>query len=388
MRILIDATTAREGGTVTYLRSMLPALLRHGGQHRYDLLLSSVYQEELINELPEGISLISQRLPVNPLLRFMYLQVLVPRLLRDRRIDLLFSVSEVSVAFTSRPRIVMVHNSNIYAPLKTFPGLAQRWQLTRYRITRQPLAYLTMMRANRLIFVSETFRRLLTSRVLISPEKSRVIYHGVNPRFNTADCVADTDSITGARPYVLTVLSISHHKNIETLLSAFSKLVIKMAGSGAAEGLQLMVAGPTVEHSLYRSLVSLAHGLGIDARVHFLGRVDIDRLAALYRGAALFVLPSRLESFGLPLVEAMACGAPVIASDLPICREICEDAALYFPPDDPDNLALRMQSTLEDKEQAEGMSRRGSRRVADFSWDTAAVKLVDQFEEVMRERRG
>jgi glycosyltransferase involved in cell wall biosynthesis len=179
------------------------------------------------------------------------------------------------------------------------------------------------------------------------------------------------------------VLSISRHKNIETLLGAFSKLVVQIAGNGATEGLELIVAGPSVEHSVYRSLVSLVHGLGIDGRVHFLGRVAHDQLAALYRGAALFVLPSRLETFGLPLVEAMACGAPVVTSDLPICREICEDAALYFAAEDLNDLASHMQTTLEDSDLAQRMIERGLRRAADFSWNEAARKLVDVFEDVV-----
>ena len=116
-------------------------------------------------------------------------------------------------------------------------------------------------------------------------------------------------------------------------------------------------------------------------RVHFLGHVRHYDLVHYYRAAGLFVFPSRLETFGHPLVEAMATGTPVIASDLPVCREICKDGALYFEPDDVTLLSEQIRTVLEEPGLRHALKRRGIERSGAFSWDTAAQQMIDIFEQ-------
>lgn len=381
MRILIDATTAREGGGTTYIRNILPALLRQAEVHEYHILLSSLYQGKLITELPEKLKPVAPRLPATPLVRWLYLQMVVPHLLRRGGFDLFFSVSEVSALHTPCPRVVLAQNLKFYTPLNSFPQFSQRWHLLIRRLTRQPFAYLTVRSADRIIFVSESFRQTVMARMHLCREKTQVIYHGLNPVFRLANDELSADPIVGIGPYLLTVSSITEHKNVETLLQGFARVIVE----GADQELQLTVVGSSLNTGLCQSLLSQASALGIANRVHFVGHVEPERLVTFYRNAKVFVLPSRLESFGLPLIEAMACGAPVVASDLPVCREICKDAALYFSPSDPETLATQVLTILRRTDMAEELIQRGLERAKDFSWDNTAQQLVRTFEEVVLE---
>lgn len=383
MRILIDATMVREGGGVTYIRHILPALVRQDGNHEYHVLLSKRYQSKLIANLPDGIYAITPDLPAEPLFRrFWYLQTAVPRLLRGGGFDLLFSTAEFSPLHTPCPLVVAAHNLKLYAPLRVFPHIHQRLQLILRRLLRQPFVYRTLRRADRVVFVSEALRREVITQMRLNVEKTRVIYHGVSHAFFSAKGSNPGSSITNGQPYLLSVSTLAPHKNFESLLHAFARVVARDEG----QGMHLVIAGSTTRNArLHQSLAMQAHTLGVSSRVHFMGRVEHDRLPPLYRDAAVFILSSRLESFGLPLVEAMASGVPVVASDLQVCREICRDAALYFLPDDPETLATHVLAVLREQAIAQTLSSRGLRYAQDFSWDNTARQLVQVFEEVMLE---
>ena len=120
--------------------------------------------------------------------------------------------------------------------------------------------------------------------------------------------------------------------------------------------------------------------------MHFLGSMEYEKLPHLYRNALVFVLPSRLETFGHPLVEAMASGVPIVASDLPICREICQNAALYFDVNDASELAQRIVTLIENPELRQRLREFGLERAKEFSWERTAAQMVEIFEEVINGR--
>jgi len=384
MRILIDATSAREGGGVTYILNILPALLRQGRGHEYHVLLSGLYQEKLKKQVPQGVRLIKLRISKVPAIRWCHLQLLIPRLLHKGEFDLFFTISEISAFYTPCPRVVQVQNLKLYTPLNVLPLLSQRWRLAIRSATGQPLAYLTTRGAERILFVSESLRQTAMERMRIPLEKTKVVYHGLSPSFGPSNKESLSDLMPDHRPYMLTVSSVGQHKNIETLLQGFAGMTVK----GIDENLQLLIAGATLDAKLHRALLVLANSLGIADRVEFLGRMDPESLATLYRQAKVFVFPSRLESFGIPLIEAMACGVPVVASSLPVCREICQDAASYFTPGDPESLAEKVLTLLSNGHLVDSMIEKGRRRAAEFSWDKTARQLVEIFEEVKSKLGG
>ena len=174
--------------------------------------------------------------------------------------------------------------------------------------------------------------------------------------------------------FALSVGTLEPRKNLETLLEAWARLHRRRSDAPP-----LVLAG-----KLGWSADALRRRVEGTARagwLHPLGYVDEASLAALYRRARLFVFPSRYEGFGLPVLEAMAAGVPVVASDLPVLRELAGDAVLYAPPLDPDAWIRRTEELLDDPDRARGLADAGRRRADCFTWERAAEAYASVFRE-------
>lgn len=375
MRILIDALSARIGGGITYIQCILPALLRLGRKHSYAVLLSPRYQQALIDGLPEGIEAIHWDVPAQALARrWWYQQTELPQLLRRGRFDLFFAPGEGSYFRVPTRFVIMARNPSIYAAAGAFSS--QRVRFLLHRLVRQPLVFFSLHKADRVVFVSEAFRNQVMRQMHLTADKTRVVHHGMNPIFWRPFVQSELTlpTLNDTQPYLLAVSTINPHKNYETLLRAYAQL--------PADAPHLVIAGKPMHQPTYHQLRAIVAKEQIEDRVHFLGGVPYQELPALYQRATAFVFPSRLETFGHPLVEAMASGTPVIASNLPVCKEICRDAALYFAPNDVDVLATGMQQLVLDVDLRNRLVQLGRERAKDFSWDESTRRLVEVFEEL------
>jgi glycosyltransferase involved in cell wall biosynthesis len=180
-----------------------------------------------------------------------------------------------------------------------------------------------------------------------------------------------------ARPFILSVGSMLAHKNLRTLAEAMDDPVL-----GDAD---LIVAGPLNdrERALFNSW---RDSTGAGSRITHLGFVTVDELADLYAAASVVALPSLYEGFGLPLLEAMQCGAPAVASSIPAHREVGGDAALYVDhPLDPHEWARALSSVIRDPQLNESLSRKGHDRASGVTWDAIAEEMVALMREVVAE---
>lgn len=176
------------------------------------------------------------------------------------------------------------------------------------------------------------------------------------------------------RPAVLTVGINKPHKNLATLIEALALI--------PAERRPLLVcAGPA--DARYPDAAELARRYGVAGDVRALGRVPEGRLASLYRSATLFAMPTRAEGFGLPLLEALALGAPAVASDLPVLREVAGDAALYVAPDDARGWAGTLSRLLGDTSLRDRQRALGLERARRFSYRDAAEQLAALYRELV-----
>ena len=173
-------------------------------------------------------------------------------------------------------------------------------------------------------------------------------------------------------PYVLFTGAIEPHKNAGLAIEAIAR-----AGSGA----RLLMAGPWSARRAQR-LRDLAARVGADGRVGWLGLVDAGRLSALRAGAVAVLVPSRKEGFGLPVLEAMQVGVPVLASDIPALREVGGPAARYLSPDDPDPWAAAIDALVTDPAGRGARAALGRARAAEFSWRATAEATVAVYREV------
>ena len=237
----------------------------------------------------------------------------------------------------------------------------------------------SVARADRVLTDSQATRADLIAHFGTPPEKVEVLYSGVHPRFCPQLEASETERIRaryglGERPYILSVSTLQPRKNYVRLIRSFANL---------KAGTQLVIAGG--RGWLYQDILAEAEGHG--DRVRILGFVDDADLPALYRNAALFVFPSLYEGFGLPVLEAMACGIPVVCSNASSLPEIAGDAALLVDPLDTDGLAETMARALEDADLRREMIARGLAQAARFTWEQAARQLLAAFD-VVRELKN
>ncbi len=382
MKILIDALSAREGGGVTYVRQLLPELLRQLPADEIHVLLAPSYQADIIERVPEGARVIPAPLSDSGVFRRLwYEQTGLQRLVRREGFDLLYTVAEAGAMWASCPHVVLARNLSVFVSPDSFPAGRARRRAMVYRLTRQPVAYLSLRSATTVVCVSETFRDMIVRKFRLDPNRTRVVHHGVNPLFSGESVAASERPVTAGWPvsYLLTVSSVAPHKNHDVLVEAYA-----MAHAQLGSDLPpLLIAGGTTDRVLHAELLSLVERRGLAGHVRFLGRVDQDELPALYRGAELFLFPSRLETFGLPLLESMAAGTPAIVSDLPITREIGGDAPRFVREGDAAGLGAAIVELLGDPRRRESMSKLGRERAAGFSWESTARAMAAIFSSVV-----
>jgi glycosyltransferase involved in cell wall biosynthesis len=269
------------------------------------------------------------------------------------------------------PAIVGLHDTTA----EEFPELTLARR--RDRLFWRAKQRLALRNAACLFTVSEAAREALARRFGLDPELLPVIPEAPDSVFHPRD-VAESGAVLArlglepGAPYFLYSGGINPHKNVETLLAAYAILAARgdpppLALVGELESDSYVSAARAVREQIA--------ALDLGRYVHLLGYVSDDDLACLYSSSTAFVSPSRSEGFGLPAVEAAACGAPVVLSDLPAHRETMGDAALFFPPLDVEALADRLELVLENEEMRRALAQRGRVAVAGLSWDVAAERL-------------
>ena len=236
-------------------------------------------------------------------------------------------------------------------------------------------------RSTRVLTVSESSKRDIRRFVDIPSGKVDVIYNSYDPRFavepaaDTVDHVRERYQLQGQ--FVLYAGNVKPHKNLERLIDAFH--IVRSRG---LDQLKLVLIGDEI--SKYTALRRAVHKHQLHNYVRFLGYLPEDTLAVMYRLAGVFVFPSLYEGFGLPPLEAMASGTPVITSNVSSLPEVVGDAALMIDPYEPAAIADAMQRVLEDPALAADLSRRGLARAREFSWERSIARVREIYAEVMQ----
>jgi glycosyltransferase involved in cell wall biosynthesis len=238
---------------------------------------------------------------------------------------------------------------------------------------------LALRQARSLFTVSESSRQVLSDRLGIAPTCFGLVPEAPDPAFHprSEDQMATelgSMGVDGRRPLFVYAAGISPHKNVETLLDAHAILAGRLEVAP-----QLVVAGelsPSSYLSSAESIRARIADLGLNGSVLTPGFISDEALARLYSAATAAVVPSLAEGFGLPAVEAAACAAPVVLSDLPAHRENLGDGALYFPATDAGALAAQLERLVRDSDLRQVMSDRAQRAVGAMSWDVSARCLA------------
>ncbi|MBC8034702.1 MAG: glycosyltransferase family 4 protein, partial [Chitinophagaceae bacterium] len=230
-------------------------------------------------------------------------------------------------------------------------------------------------RAKLIIAISEATKKDIIELLHCPEEKVKVIYNGFDhSHYNMLN--VKTSYITekyGFKNYLLAVGPTYAHKNFETLLKAYNSFDVSFRDHHP-----LLIAGG--KKAYLGQLKKMVSDLNLDKHVHFLGYVPFELMPSLYREAKALVFPSLHEGFGFPLLEAMACGCPVIVSNTSSMPEVCGDAVVYFDPLNQEALARSIKEVLNNESLQEDLRRKGIIQVQKFSWEQTAKsfkKLIE-----------
>jgi glycosyltransferase involved in cell wall biosynthesis len=239
---------------------------------------------------------------------------------------------------------------------------------------------IALRRATRLFTVSEASRAAVAESFGLEPGRIAVVPEAPDPAFfprspEAVGPVLESFGLGDGEPYAVYAAGLSPHKSVETLIEGLARVgTLRLVLAGTLEG------GPYPSSAA--SIRSRIEQLGLEERVLLPGFVADEELACLYSGAAAAVVTSLAEGFGLPAVEAAACGTPTVLSDLPAHRETLGDAARFFVPGDAEALAAELETLLADPELRRSLGERGRERVAPLTWDASADRLHELVREV------
>lgn len=370
-RIAVDARISRSWstGVGVYMLRLLETLTELTSAHRF-VFITARHAPPVPFAPARPVEL--RRAPYAPASLGQHLRL--PALLRRFEIDALIVTHPASAPLWSPcPRLVFVHDliplalPHLYsAPKRLYYRTVVRWSLGR---------------AARVLVDSESTRRDCERLLGLPGRALRVVYGGVDRRY-LADSAPSTAS--ERRPYILYLGNKRPHKSVDRLIEAFALLIHR-----SDPGCDLVIAGrdePGDIETDGRRLRALAERLRLDGRVRFVGEVAEQELPALYRGAAAFVSLSEYEGFGLPPLEAMACGTPVLARNAGSLPEVVGPGGLLLESADPPLVAERLRAVLSDPALRRQLAQRARAQARRFSWEDTARAVLEEVEAALRGR--
>lgn len=359
-RLLINGLHSKSGGGITYLTNILPQMV---GDREVELhLCLSEDQVDLYAGVLDGVSVHVVSFRAGFWHRILHEQIQVPYIARRLGADATFSPANYG-PLCAPHGVILLRNALSVAFVERRPVKLLYW-MALYLGTA-----LSLITSRRAIAVSNYARRSAAGGLLsLVLDRIAVIPHGVGPEFSESPESARKD-------FLLAVSDIYVQKNLGNLIAAVDRLRSRHSD------VRLKIAGRPIDADYFQTLKRQVERLGLEGHVEFMGNVDRADLVDLYRRCQVFVFPSTVETFGNPLVEAMACGAPIVCSNAAAMPEVVGDAALFFDPADVDDIANRIEELMGDPDQRRVLGRRAAERGTRFSWRETSRRTLEVVKE-------
>ena len=386
LRIVIDVRRIRDFGIGTYIRNLVHALADLDLENHYVLVALNPEQPDLA-ELPSNFEI-----AVYPRADTEWMdQVAFYLFLRGIHADLVHMPLNLVPLLMPRPYVVTIHDMGSLL----FSEHAQVRNSFRLFLFRRGL-----LRANRVIAVSAATRRDVQNVLGVPPDRIRQIYDAPDPKFLRAPAGGEGGSQPEAEaserqrileryqidyPFLLYAGAVRPQKNIPRLVEAFAVLRGDLEHHPLYNNLHLIIIGDEI--SKYPALRRAVIKTRVEKLVRFLGFVPLDTLRVFFEAASAFVFPSLYEGFGLPPLEAMACGTPVVTSNLSSLPEVTGNAAMLVNPENVFDIARGIREVLLDDRLRADLIRRGYDQVQRFSWATAARQVLEIYQEAARPQK-
>ncbi len=365
MRIAFDGTTLRPGrtGVGYYTEHLLHHLAAQAPADQ--IVVISNRAVDTTRPLPSSVSVASSswRVP-----RMVWMQTLAPRLLRRQQVDVAHFTNGMVPVASPVPTVVTIHDMSL--------TLYPRYHPPRRVLLNRPLVDLAARRADAIITVSQSAKRDIVRLYGLQPERVHVVHEAAAPEFRPVHDTTERERVRRryglADRFILYVGTIEPRKNLPKLIEGFAR----RRKSGDLPH-QLVCAGPY--GWLSRDIEDRIERLQIEDAVRFTGYVPFEDLPALYSLAEMFVFPSLYEGFGLPVIEAMACGTPVITGHVGALSEVAGGAVEHVDRLDAESLGDAIVGLARSRERRENFSALGLRRSHSFSWERAARETLEVY---------
>ncbi len=367
-QLLSSALSYRQAGISRYIYNLATHLTKLANVHTYTAFVG---QDGLLATAPR-LRVSCTHLPggSSPCARILWEQVLQPWLVKRGGMNLLHCMAYVQPLAKPCPTVITVHDLSFLR----FPEYFPRWQ-RRYLAAFTPYS---VRRADAVIAVSQNTKNDLMELMGLESERIAVVYSGVGEGFRPAG-EEKSKAFRERKPlqdgYLFFLGTLEPRKNLVRLLEAYS--ILKQWGVPA----KLVLAGP--RGWLIGELEEALQRLGLEGEVLIPGFIDQEELPLWYSAAEVFVYPSLYEGFGLPVLEAMACGTPVVAAKAGALPEVVGEAGLTVSPHDVQALAETIDRVLRDGQLRQEMVKKGLRRAKQFSWKRTAQETVAVYEKAV-----
>ena len=374
MRIALDIRRVSEFGVATYVRNVVWALAKLDRTNQYRLIGPPARLREF-GELPPNFVPIPYALVETSPRDYFHFQNIIRRHACDVvHVPHLFWVPQ----YMPCPYVVTVHDLLEYLYPQNGGTGWKRWM-------QDYLTHRTLTRAARIFAVSNSTRTDLMRLFHIPGSKIEVVYNAIDERFRHGHASPEDKQFIAERyqvnyPFLLYAGNIKPHKNIGRIIEAFAALKAELEKENRFTDLKLIIIGDELsKHPDLRRTVIKA---GVQNDVRFLGFVPIDVLRIFYDATKIFVFPSLYEGFGLPPLEAMALGTPVVTSNASSLPEVVGDAAVLVNPENVFEIMRALHRVLLDQALRERLKERSYRQAQRFSWDVSAQRILQVYQEV------
>lgn len=373
MKVAIDIRRVRDFGVGTYTRNLIATLARLDRETHYTLVGTGDDWSHL-DRLPENFSFLEAE--PGRALRLAWK-------LRRQKTQLCHTPYLSTSWVLPCPHVVTVHDTAEFLDLSGDGGTLA--DLIRFQRTR-----LALRRARRILSVSQATGRDLQRLFGIPRDKIEVIYNALDPRLAHTPPPADQERTLSRynvnSPYLLYAGNVKPHKNLPRLIEAFALVKDELRAHPRYADLKLLIIGDELsQHPQLRRTVIQSR---TQQDVRFLGFVDAPTLSIFYARAAAFVFPSLHEGFGLPPLEAMAHGTPVVSSNASALPEVLGEAALYVNPENVFDISRGIRQLLLDDKLRRWLAEQGRAQVAKFSWEKSVERVLAVYGETANRARA
>ena len=369
LHIGIDVRRLRDFGIGTYIRNLVRALGEIDRENRYSLIAAEADPPELAALPPNFRCIVYSKSDS-------WLGLSYWLFLRGLSFDLFHVPLNFAPVLMPRPYVVTIHDMSRLL-FENAPGLSNTVRLFRYRRG--------LMRAARVLTVSDATRHDVESLLGIPSSRIRTIHNAPDPAFldgEPAEIPRVMDRYQIDYPFLLYAGNIRPQKNIPRLVEAFAVLLRgELVDHPQLSRLRLIIIGDEISH--YPAVRQAVIRSRVEHEVRFLGFVPIETLRCLYQTAQAFVFPSLYEGFGLPPLEAMSCGAPVVASNVSALPEVIGDAAVIVNPENVFDIARGIRDVLLDTDLRQRVIAKGRAQARRFSWHDTASQVLETYREIV-----